>query len=139
MGSLTRHADGSRRFSGPALLVSITRCEHRIRMKPIHTARHVTEAHLICGYLQSQGVNALVRGEYLAGGIGELPAGLCKVWIADDAEFARADRLLQAFLRGEAARLHDTAGWRCPQCNEDIEGQFTDCWQCGAPRPPAMG
>jgi predicted amidophosphoribosyltransferase len=25
--------------------------------------------------------------------------------------------------------------WLCPGCGETIEGQFSDCWQCGAERP----
>ena len=58
-------------------------------MKPLHTARHATEAYLIRGYLESQGVNTVVRGEFLTGGIGELPADLCKVWVMDDRDFAR--------------------------------------------------
>lgn len=104
-------------------------------MKPLYTARHVTDAHLIRGYLQSQGIEAVVRGEYLAGGIGELPAGLCKVWIADDADFARADALLRQFLRGETARGQTPSSWQCAHCGEALEGQFTDCWNCGAAKP----
>ena len=103
-------------------------------MKPLHNARHATEAHLIRGYLESQGVKAIVRGEFLAGGVGELPADLCKVWVVDDRELARADDLLRQFLQGEAARTHAHEGWRCAQCNEDLEGQFTACWNCGAVR-----
>lgn len=103
-------------------------------MKPVYTARHITDAHLICGYLRSHGLAAEVRGEYLAGGIGELPAGLCKVWLANDADFARADALVKQFLRGDSAH-HVATGWRCAQCGEHLEGQFTDCWHCGAGRP----
>lgn len=103
-------------------------------MKPVYTARHVTDAHLICGYLQAQGIEVQVRGEYLAGGIGELPVGLCKVWLANDADFARADALVKQFLLGETA--HPVAEcWRCAQCGEALEGQFTDCWHCGTARP----
>ncbi|HTE16266.1 MAG TPA: DUF2007 domain-containing protein [Burkholderiales bacterium] len=104
-------------------------------MKPLHTARHAAEAHLIRGYLESQGVTAIVRGEYLTGGIGELPADLCKVWIVNDGEFAHADVLLRHFLQGDAARTHAHEGWRCARCGEHIEGQFTDCWNCSASRP----
>jgi hypothetical protein len=104
-------------------------------MKPLHSARHATEAHLIRGYLESQGIDAVVRGEFLAGGIGELPAGLCKVWVVDDSEFARADDLLQQFLRGEAARDYAHEQWRCEKCDETLEGQFTTCWNCGNVRP----
>lgn len=100
-------------------------------MKPLHTARHAAEAHLVRGYLESEGVDAVVRGEYLAGGIGELPVGLCKVWIVDDRQFARAGQLLDAFLNGDAARTYAHERWQCPQCSEKLEGQFTACWKCG--------
>ena len=104
-------------------------------MKPLHTARHAAEAHLIRGYLESQGVKAIVRGEFLTGGIGELPADLCKVCIVDDDDFARAETLLREFLQGSAARTHAHERWRCAHCGEALEGQFTDCWNCGASRP----
>jgi len=104
-------------------------------MKPLYAARHAAEAHLVRGYLESQGITAVVRGEYLAGGIGELPADSCKVWITTDSDFTRADELLQQFLRGEAARLHAHEGWQCTQCGEALEGQFTSCWSCGHAKP----
>jgi hypothetical protein len=104
-------------------------------MKPLHTARHATEAHLIRGYLESEGVSAIIRGEYLSGGVGELPADLCKVWVVNDGDFARADVLLRRFLQGEAARDYAHEAWRCATCDENIEGQFTACWNCGNARP----
>ena len=104
-------------------------------VKSLHTARHAAEAHLIRGYLESQGIAARVRGEYLTGGIGELPVDMCRVWVVEDREFTRADELLQQYLRGDDARLLAHQGWRCGGCREEIEGQFTDCWNCGAARP----
>jgi Putative prokaryotic signal transducing protein len=104
-------------------------------MKPLHTARHATEAHVIRGYLESQGIDALIRGEFLAGAIGELPADQCRIYVLNDGEFARAQTLLREFLRGDAERLHAHEQWQCACCHETIEGQFTDCWKCGAARP----
>jgi Putative prokaryotic signal transducing protein len=104
-------------------------------MKRVHNARHMTEAHLIRGLLESHGIDALVRGDLLTGGWGELPVDVCAVWITDDARFADADRLLQDFHKGALARIHAGNAWSCPQCNEAIEGQFTACWQCGAAQP----
>jgi hypothetical protein len=104
-------------------------------MKPIHTARHPAEAHLLRGMLESQGIRAEVRGDQLYGAFGELPV-LPTVWIHDDALAQEADRLIIDFLRGAAARLHGHERWICGRCGEVLEGQFTDCWQCGAPRPP---
>jgi len=103
-------------------------------LKQLHVARHAPEAHLVRGFLEANGVAAVVRGEHLAGGWGELPVDLCSVWIADDAQYERAHGLLVSFLKGDAAREYRGQRWRCPQCGEHLEGQFTDCWNCGANR-----
>jgi hypothetical protein len=104
-------------------------------MKRIHNARHAAEAHLIRGLLESCGIAAVVRGEWLAGGFGALPLDACAVWISDDAQLDEADRLLRDFLQGRIAADASDQRWQCPRCNEFCEGQFTDCWQCGAGRP----
>lgn len=105
-------------------------------MKQVHTAKHAAEAHLVKGFLESHGIEASVRGEYLTSGWGELPVDLCSVWIADDAQFERADALLVAFLKGTFARQFSGERWTCPKCGEILEGQFTACWNCGTTRPP---
>lgn len=103
-------------------------------MKQLHAARHAVEAHLIRGFLVSQGIDAEVRGEYLTSGWGELPVDVCSVWIANDAQYAEANELLKAFLTGSLARRYGGESWTCPQCREALEGQFTACWKCGATR-----
>ncbi len=104
-------------------------------MKRIHNARHAAEAHLVRGFLESCGIAAVVRGEWLAGGFGELPLDACAVWVSDDAQLAEADRLLQDFLQGHIAAAAAAGSWQCPHCGETGESQFTACWQCGAARP----
>jgi hypothetical protein len=104
-------------------------------MKRIHNARHAAEAHLICGLLQSCGIAAVVRGEWLAGGFGELPVDACAVWVTDDHKLDEADRLLRDFLDGNVAAAAAGERWLCPGCGESCEGQFSDCWQCGCSKP----
>jgi hypothetical protein len=104
-------------------------------MRQIHIARHAPEAHLVKGFLESNGIAAVVRGEFLTSGWGELPADVCSVWIADNSQYERANELLIAFMRGDAAREFRGQNWRCPQCGEQLEGQFTACWKCGALKP----
>ena len=103
-------------------------------MKQVHVAKHAPEAHLVKGFLESNGVAAVVRGEFLTSGWGELPVDVCAVWVVDDTDYMRAQALLVAFLRGDAAREHRGQQWRCLQCGEELEGQFTACWKCGAAR-----
>ena len=30
-------------------------------------------------------------------------------------------------------------GWTCPSCQEQVEGQFSECWNCGTERRPGSG
>ena len=102
-------------------------------MKLIHTARHPTEAHLIKGMLEAEGIRAEVKGDQLYGAFGELPV-LPTVWILDDALASYADRVVIDYLRGTAANRYGHERWTCARCGETLEGQFTECWMCGASR-----
>ena len=103
-------------------------------MKQLHAARHAVEAHLIRGFLASHGIPAEVRGEYLTSGWGELPTDVCSVWIANDSQLGEAEALLRAFLQGSYARQFGGEAWKCESCGETLEGQFTECWNCGDSR-----
>ena len=61
-------------------------------MKPVYTAKHPTEAHLIKGMLEAEGIRAEVKGDQLYGAFGELPV-LPTVWILDDTLAAHAERV----------------------------------------------
>ncbi len=101
-------------------------------MRQLHAARHAVEAHLIRGFLDSHGIAAEVRGEFLTSGWGELPVDVCSVWVMNDAQFEAANELLVKFLKGSYARQFSGEHWSCPRCGEKLEGQFTQCWKCGA-------
>jgi len=103
------------------------------RMKPIFTAKHPAEAHLIRGILESAGIPAEVRGDQLYGAFGELPV-LPTVWIAAADAGAEAQRLIADFLNGTPAHRHQHERWVCAGCGKHLEGQFTDCWNCGTTR-----
>ncbi len=104
-------------------------------MKQLHAARHAVEAHLIRGFLLSHGIDAQVRGEYLTSGWGELPVDVCSVWVMDDMQYEAANELLATFLKGSLARKFSGESWSCARCGEKLEGQFTQCWSCGAAKP----
>jgi len=103
-------------------------------MKQVHAARTAIEAHLVRGFLNSHGISAEVRGEFLTSGWGELPVDVCSVWVTDDAQYDAANNLLVAFFKGNYARLFSGEAWTCAHCGEKLEGQFTQCWSCGRPR-----
>lgn len=61
-------------------------------MIPIYEAAHSTDGHLIKNLLEQAGIPSYVRGEYLQGGLGDLPvSGLISVCVSEsDAARARA-------------------------------------------------
>lgn len=54
-------------------------------MRVVYEAENLFDAHLVRGRLGSEGIPAHVRGEFLAGAMGELPmSGLMAVCVADE-------------------------------------------------------
>jgi hypothetical protein len=60
--------------------------------------------------------------------MGELPPAECQaeVWVAEDADVARAEQLLREGVTAQGEP------WTCPSCGERLEPQFTQCWRCGS-------
>ena len=88
---------------------------------------------LVHSVLEAAGIHCLVRNQYLAGALGELPVNECwpQVWVVSDDDAPRALRLI-----AQAMPRDGTSGecWVCPDCGERLEPQFAQCWQCGARR-----
>lgn len=107
-------------------------------MTQVFVAQHPTEAHLVQGLLEANGIVAEVHGESLFGARGEAPATpdtLPTVWVLDDGEASRAKAVLAEFGTRDDSGTSRGAAWACPVCGERIEFQFTECWHCGAGRP----
>lgn len=97
-------------------------------MKRIYSSFNRIAVHHAKNVLDAEGIRAVVRNEYLASAMGELPPAECQaeLWVLDDADAARAEQVL----RGRAAPGPD---WVC-RCGEKLGAQFTQCWRCGAYR-----
>lgn len=106
-------------------------------MKKIFTAHDATEAHFVRELLESQGLVVTVRGEDLWGASGELPFvdAWPTIWVLDDTREAEARSVVEQYEAGKAAPVSGQTTWRCPQCSQELEPQFTTCWNCGTERP----
>ncbi len=58
------------------------------------SATNPVEAHLLQQALQEEGINAQVLGDYLEGGIGNIPGVSAEVWV-DAANLEQAQAILQ--------------------------------------------
>ena len=66
-------------------------------MIKIYSAQNAVDAHIVKGLLEQQGISARVNGEYLQGGIGELPLiGLVTVSVAEE-DYEKATSVLSEY------------------------------------------
>lgn len=99
-------------------------------MKRIYRAESLLKVAHARNVLISAGVRCELRNQYLAGAMGDLP--LLETWpelVVEDGDEEYARSLLRR--AGSAA---GGAPWVCPQCDEELESQFTSCWRCGHER-----
>lgn len=72
-------------------------------MKSIYDAANGVEAHMVLHMLEQSGIAGRIDGEYLAGGVGELPAmGMVRVMV-DEADSARAREIIREWERKQPA------------------------------------
>jgi len=88
--------------------------------------------------LATAGIACELHNRYLNGALGEIPAEQCapELWLVDERDAGIARKLIEAAARGPAS---DAPVWRCAECGETLEPQFTVCWQCGTARNPLDG
>ena len=70
-------------------------------MKTVFDASSNIEAHLAMHQLQQAGIKAEIRGEYLQGGIGELPAAGNVQVIVDPKDFEAARQVIADWESGD--------------------------------------
>lgn len=102
-------------------------------MLQIYDAEHQIDAQLAFDELQSSGIEVVMKGQFLSGAAGELPAsGLVTLWLLnpDDEEQARA-----IIAEYESRKRHSGPPQQCTDCSEMVEGNFLCCWNCGAELP----
>ena len=98
-------------------------------MKKVFSSDSAIMAGHMLSLLEASNIDCHARNMSLAGGIGDLPMTHCwpEIWINDERDYGIAQELIQNALCAKKS----AADWRC-RCGEFIEGQFENCWACGA-------
>ena len=97
-------------------------------MKRVFSSWNLAAVHHARNVLDAAGIRAVVKNEYLASAMGDLPPAECQaeLWILREADYAMAEEILfRSQPQGEA--------WKC-RCGEELAAQFSQCWNCGSYR-----
>ncbi len=96
----------------------------------VYEAENIIDAQLALDELRAGGLDALIKGQHLMGGAGELPLnGVVSVWITVAQHEQRALDLIKEYEAGKKVQQPDQI---CPSCSETIEGNFGRCWNCNS-------
>ncbi len=100
----------------------------------VYSSPNLTMVGHLKNVLELRGIACSIRGEFAGAAIGLLPPIVCwpELWVVDESQAEEAKQIIREALgptEGEPAH------WKCPQCEEDVEGQFDVCWKCGTNRP----
>jgi hypothetical protein len=88
------------------------------------------EASLLNSLLETEEIQTVV-----VEALGARRGGPHEIYVLNESQIVRAREIVDRFVAG--APLVDPKtdrSWRCPHCNELIEGQFDVCWKCGRSR-----
>jgi hypothetical protein len=101
-------------------------------MPALYASLKRLEVYHLRNLLEADGIPCFVRNELLSQLAGEVPFTECQLelWLRRPEDQQRAEEVLRDFLRGPLRG----SPWRCT-CGEQLEAQFTACWQCGCTRP----
>lgn len=98
-------------------------------LKRAYIAAQLIDASIVKGLLESKGLNPVLKGEYAWIARGETPLTqdtAPAIWVPEE-ELDEAHELIDEY--ENPSRYAPRA---CPSCGEILEGQFTQCWRCGA-------
>ncbi len=78
--------------------------------------------------LESQDIKTFLKNQFGFGGTGELPfvETVPQLFVLREEDEERALQLIAEAGETQA----ENAAWTCPECGTEIEGNFTECWNC---------
>lgn len=102
-------------------------------MKKVFSSESQIDAHIMKDALRRESIPVEIRGEALAGALGDLPKWDINptLWVPDE-YYARALAVVAA-IEKEQTDSGQVSDWQCGHCGESNEGHFAECWNCQRP------
>ena len=99
-------------------------------MRKVYSAADVMLVGRLKSALEAKGVECVLKNANLHGGVSAKADQPTKpeLWILDDTKLMLANRLLDTILVTELSHCEP---WKCVTCGQELENQFSDCWNCG--------
>ncbi|MCO7224838.1 DUF2007 domain-containing protein [Pleionea sp. CnH1-48] len=99
-------------------------------MKRLTSCANVIEAHTLKGLLERDGIEVFLKGEMLAGALGELPVDMAQVELyVSEEQWSRASSIIEQYT---GSTIEEAEEWTCQSCHEDNGREFEYCWNCQA-------
>ena len=100
-------------------------------MARVFTAPLLPSVQNMKNHLEINGIRSYITNEYLSAALGEIPWTECWPQLCvRDRDAGEAREMIEEYIRAEGAMT----SWNCPNCQEELEGQFSQCWNCGTVR-----
>ena len=102
-------------------------------MRKVYSSQYVNLVYFARSVLEGNKIGSVVMREQLIGAVGGLaPIDTWpELWIHEDDDLEHARELINSAMK--ISETHQTH-WLCPGCGQNIEPQFTKCWQCNTER-----
>ncbi len=103
------------------------------KVKKVTTASSLVTISHYKNLLVSEGIEALIKNQYLGSVMGEIPfhEAWPELWVRNDIDLDRAKQLIDSNISDESP----SEPWICSKCKTENEGQFALCWRCQAESP----
>lgn len=109
-------------------------------LKKLFTSQDVFEIQAVRSELDALSIPYMVKNEYAAGAIGELPwqDAQPELWLVDDSWYARASLVIERLLTKDSTGISNPRfDWVCDDCGEENGEAFDICWFCSEGKRPS--
>jgi hypothetical protein len=98
-------------------------------MRKVYSSQDVNLVHFALSVLEANKIDCVILREHLTGAVGGLaPLDTWpELWVHDAEELEQARQLIASAMKKSETQQ---TPWICSGCGEEIEPQFTQCWQC---------